>query len=204
MQIKLLKTIVSHIAGIDSENIVDLLYGKENVNEFLIAKKLNITINQARNILYKLGDEGLVGFIRKKDKKNGGWYTYFWTLDVGKSLLILRKRIINEINLLEKRSQSRKTKRFYYSPAADIEYSEESALEHNFVCPETGDVMELRDNSEEVKEIEIRVEVLKKDLGAVEVEVEVIRKKDEATLERRKRAEEKRKKAEIDARNFHA
>ena len=49
--------------------IVDLLYGKANVNEFLIAKKLNVTINQARNILYKLGDEGLVSFIRKKDKK---------------------------------------------------------------------------------------------------------------------------------------
>jgi len=54
MQIELLKEIVSVISGPTSIDIVDLLHKKKNVNEFLIAKKLNITINQARNILYKL------------------------------------------------------------------------------------------------------------------------------------------------------
>jgi len=93
MKIELLKDVVSHIAGPNSVDIVDLLYGKENVNEFLIAKKLDVTINQARNVLYKLAEEGLVSFIRKKDKKNGGWYTYFWTLNAKKSLLNLRNRI---------------------------------------------------------------------------------------------------------------
>ncbi len=72
MQEKILKKIVPQFAGQGSEKLVDLLFKKQNVNEFLIAKKLNLTINQTRNMLYKLADEGLVEFIRKKDKKKGG------------------------------------------------------------------------------------------------------------------------------------
>src|SRR3989344_5879391 len=85
MQIDLLKEIVSSVAGEKAKAVVDLLHQKKNVNEFLVAKKLKLTINQTRNILYKLADEGLVSFIRKKDTKKGGWDTYFWTLNSGKS-----------------------------------------------------------------------------------------------------------------------
>jgi len=72
----LLEETVEIVIGKQAEGIVDLLDGKKYVNEFIIAKKLGITINQARNILYKISDQGLVSFIRKKDKKKG-WYTYF-------------------------------------------------------------------------------------------------------------------------------
>src|SRR3989344_6702790 len=84
--LKLIREVIESIAGAHAVGIVSLLYGNKNINDFLIAKKLKLNINQTRNILYKLSDEGLVSFIRKKDKKNGGWDTYYWTLDVTKSL----------------------------------------------------------------------------------------------------------------------
>ena len=71
MQINLLKSLVEEMAGQGASQIVDILYNKKDINEFLIAKKMNLTINQVRNILYKLSAEGLVSFIRKKDKKKG-------------------------------------------------------------------------------------------------------------------------------------
>src|SRR3989344_724203 len=118
MQIKLLKDIVSSIVGQNAVKIVDLLYEKKNVNEFLIAKKLNLTINQTRNILYKLLDVGLVSFVRKKDGKKGGWYTYFWTMDVGRALELLRDRINRKIESIEHELKRRRSERFYYSPDA--------------------------------------------------------------------------------------
>ena len=69
MQVKFLKSVVEHLINKQSIPIVDLLVGKKDVNEFLIAKKLELTINQTRNILYRLSDYGLVSFIRKKDKR---------------------------------------------------------------------------------------------------------------------------------------
>src|SRR3989344_9542204 len=91
---RLLKKILKDLAGAKAEKLVDILYGKKNVNEFIIAKKLNLTINQARNVLYKLGDEGLVKFIRKKDSKKGGWYIYFWTLETEKGLDKYKEKIL--------------------------------------------------------------------------------------------------------------
>jgi len=69
MQVKLLHDLVEEMAGEDTGRIVDILFGKKDVNEFLIAKKMELTINQVRNILYKLSADGLVSFIRKKDGK---------------------------------------------------------------------------------------------------------------------------------------
>jgi len=96
--IELIKESVSGIIGKNGEPIVDILYKKKNVNEFLISKKLNLTINQTRNLLYKLSDKGLIYFIRKKDSKKGGWYTYFWTLDTKKCLELLHNQIFTQLN----------------------------------------------------------------------------------------------------------
>lgn len=193
MQIKLIKDVVSAISGPASSGIVDALYGKKNVNEFLIAKKLNMNINQTRNILYKLSDQGLVSFVRKKDKKNGGWYTYFWTLDIGKSLMNLKNTVFREIKLLEAQVNSKENNRFYYSPTADVEYSEEKALEYNFICPETGEVMELKNTSSEVGLLKKKVEILKKDLETVESELIIVQKKDGVVKARKIKSEERKK-----------
>jgi len=195
-QVELLRKIVDSIAGQNASDIVNILYGRENVNEFIIAKKLGITINQARNILYRLGDEGLVSFIRKKDKKNGGWYTYFWTLDIRKSLVALQKKMLNEIENLENQLKSKKTKRFYYCPNCEMEMSEENALLHDFTCPECGEVFELKDNLEVIESLERDTQELKHDLLFVEDEILVIEKREEAVKIRRLKAEEKKKKAE--------
>jgi len=199
MQIELLKEIVSVVSGPGSVDIVDLLYKKRNVNEFLIAKKLDMTINQARNILYKLADVGLVSFVRKKDKKNGGWYTYFWTLDVEKSLVALRKSIGDRVENLELQLRSKKTKRFYYSPEINVEYSEETALEHNFICPETGEVMQLKDNTEDISNLTAQISESREFLEKIDSEIEDLRKKLDISKGRRRKLEEKKKKAERDA-----
>jgi len=54
VQINLVRDVVQSSVGEDAVTIVDILFGKKNVNEFTIAEKLKITINQTRNLLYKL------------------------------------------------------------------------------------------------------------------------------------------------------
>lgn len=192
----LIRDIVVSIAGQNALGIVDLLYGKKNVNEFLIAKKLNLTINQIRNILYKLVDEGLVSFVRKKDSKKGGWYTYYWTLDIGKSLSSLKDVLEKEIENLRSQVQSKKTKRFYYCPNCDVEYNEENALLHNFTCPECGEVLQLKDNLSIVSELEKNIERFEKSILEVKNELQDIMKKGEKAIERKLKAEQKHKEKE--------
>ena len=78
--------LVEEIAGKDVIELVELIKGKEHVSEFKIADKLGVTVNQVRNMLYRLYSYNLVSFIRKKDKKKG-WYIYYWTFDQKKVMI---------------------------------------------------------------------------------------------------------------------
>ncbi len=193
---QLLKDIIAGFAGESAAGIVDLLHKKKNVNEFLIAKKLKLTINQTRNILYKLADEGLVSFVRKKDSKKGGWYTYFWTLNSGKSLIKFRDKLEEEIFRLKEQLEKRKNKTFYYSSGADLEYTEEEALLHDYICPETGEVLEVRESGEIVNRLQKEIDRLNALIQEVGIEIGEVEKREGRARARRIKKEEDKKKDE--------
>jgi transcription factor E len=196
MQVKLLKTIISSVAGNPAVGIVDSLYGKKNVNEFLIAKKLNLTINQTRNILYKLADEGLVSFNRKKDSKKGGWYTYFWTLNTGKSLLKYKEHVDAEIEAFNKEINNRKSNTFFYCVNCDLEFTQENALLQDYTCPECGEILQIKDSAEQVASVEKEIEKRNEILKVLNIELSDISEKEGKAKERKAKAEVKKKKEE--------
>jgi transcription factor E len=171
-----LKEVISIVVGKPAEEIVDLLDGDKYVNEFIIAKKLDLTINQARNILYKISDHGLVSSIRKKDKKKG-WYTYFWKIEVLKSLEFLRELVLKNLNQLKNQIKSRETKRFYVCERCNIEFNEENAMLHDFTCNECGEVFSAKDNEKVLKEFKKNEEKLENKLKVVDNEINLEKEK---------------------------
>jgi transcription initiation factor TFIIE subunit alpha len=190
---KFLKEIMIMIAGKQAEEIVDLLDGKKYINEFIISKKLNLTINQTRNILYKISDHGLVSFIRKKDKKKG-WYTYFWKIEILKCLEFLKANLMKKMEQIHYQIRSRKTKEFYFCERCHIEFNEENALVHNFTCPECGGILSLKDNTSVIKEYNKELDKLKKELELVDEELNKEKEKLEKSKIREAKKEEKIKK----------
>lgn len=189
---KLLMEIVVSIAGKQAEEIVNLLDGEKYVNEFIIAKKLNLTINQTRNILYKISDEGLVSFIRKKDKRKG-WYTYFWKIEILKSLEFLKENLMKKMDQVSHQIKSRQTKEFYSCETCNIEFSEENALIRDFTCNECGNIVSRKDNSSAIKEYTKELDKLKKELELVEEEVRIEKEKVDKKKAKEMKKEEKLK-----------
>ncbi len=187
---KFLKEIVVSLAGKQSEGVIDLFDGKKYVNEFIIAKKLNLTINQTRNILYKISDYGLVSFIRKKDKKKG-WYTYFWKIEILKSLEFLKENLMKKMEQIQHQITSRKTKEFYVCEKCNIEFNEENALIHNFMCNECGEIMSRKDNTPVIKEYNKETDKLRKELELIDEELKIEREKIEKSKARELKKEEK-------------
>jgi len=199
MQEKLLKSIVEELAGLGSGLIVDLLFNKRDVNEFLIAKRMKLTINQVRNILYKLSAEGLVSFIRKKDNRKG-WYIYFWTLNTEKCLVRLEAELQKKIKDLKEQLLNREQKRYYVCPSCKIEVSEETALENDFSCSECAEIYVLAGNEEHIKEINNKIKLRERELKLIQIELLDIRQKhekkrqsDENKLKNKKKQERKKK-----------
>lgn len=201
----LLKKAVVLVVGKQAEEIAPLIYSNKPVNEFNIAKSLNITINQTRNILYKLSDQGLVYSMRKKDKKKG-WYTYFWRIEIMKTLEFLKEDLLKRIGQIEETIHSRQSKQFFVCEKCAIEFTEEHALLKDFTCSECGGVFTLKDNSSVIRELNRQLDKLKKELEIIDIEIvkeqeklNKVRKKEIKVFEKEKvikRAEaaEKRKK----------
>ncbi len=178
---KFLKEVISIIVGKQAEDIISPLDSAKYTNEFLIAKKLGITINQTRNILYKIADYGLISSIRKKDKKKG-WYTYFWKIETLKSLEFLREILLKRIEQINNKIKSRETKEFYVCEECNIEFNEESALLHDFMCPECGKVLTLKNNTKFLRELNRELVKSKKELKLLDIEI----KKEKEKAEKRR------------------
>lgn len=186
---KFLKEVLIIVVGKQAEGLADLLDGKKYVNEFIIAKKLGITINQTRNILYKISDHGLVSSIRKKDSKKG-WYTYFWKFEEVRCLEFLKEVLSKRIEQVSNQIKSRETKDFYVCERCEREFNEETALAYDFTCNECGEVFTRKDNTKVIKEFKKELNKLKREFEQVEQEL----KKEKAKLESEKI--KKRKKIE--------
>ncbi|MEX2017091.1 MAG: hypothetical protein WD876_01320 [Candidatus Pacearchaeota archaeon] len=184
---KFLKEVVVILVGKQSEPIADLLDSKKHVNEFIIAKKLGLTINQTRNILYKIADHGLVSSVRKKDKRKG-WYTYFWKLENLKVLEFLREMLTKKIDTLVNQIRNRETKVFYVCKNCHVEYNEENALLHDFTCSECGEVFIKSDSAKILKDLRKENEKLRKELVIIDEEI-----KNEREVAEKNRVKEKNK-----------
>lgn len=186
-----LREVVAITAGKQAEEIADLLNNKKYVNEFILAKKMDITINQTRNILYKISDHGLVSSTRKKDKRKG-WYTYFWKIEVLKSLEFLRDLLVKNINQLSYHIKSRETKLFYVCERCNVEFNEENAMLHEFICNECGGVFTMKNNTKLLKDLERNLDKFKGKLSFVDVEIE----KEKVQINKKRAKELKKEEAE--------
>ncbi|MEX0920761.1 MAG: hypothetical protein WDZ62_00660 [Candidatus Pacearchaeota archaeon] len=176
---KFLEEAITLTVGRNSEEIVKLLYSKKHVNEFLLAKKLDITINQTRNILYKISDHGLLSSIRKKDKKKG-WYTYFWKIEVLKALEFVKTHFLKKKSQVERQINLRETERFYVCKRCNIELTEENALNQDFLCHECGAIFTVKDNRKVLKGMKKNLSKLKENIELIDKEI----KKEQERLEK--------------------
>jgi len=174
------------------------LNSKKHQNEFNIAKKMGITINQTRNILYKLSDFGLVSSERKKDKKKG-WYTYFWKFEIMKSLEFLQNLLLENKEEIKKEIETREKNNYYVCDLCNLEYNEDEALLMDFTCDECGDLFKTKDNSKLIRELNKRLEKIDERLEFINVEIEKEQKKldKKKTIQLKKEEKEKELKKEI-------
>lgn len=190
---KLLQEIIVVVVGKQAEPIVPLLNTNKHVNEFTLAKKLGITINQTRNILYKISDYGLVSSLRKKDKKKG-WYTYYWKFEILKCLEFLKNLLLEKKQEMDKESIERGSKTYYACELCNLEYGEDQALLMDFTCDECGELFTTKDNSKLVKDLDKNSAKIDEKLALVEIELE----KERVKLEKVKQIGLKKEEKELE------
>ena len=195
----LLRDMTVSIVGKGNEQIADFLNSVKPVNEFTIAKNMGITINQARNLLYKISDYGLVSSVRKKDKKKG-WYTYSWKFEILKCLEFIKKDLEDKKSQILNQIKRREESQFYVCEFCNLEYSEDQALLMDFTCDECGELLTLKDNTNLIKAFNKNLLKIEDVLLDVEAEIEVERKK----IDKKKQASLRKEQKEIEKKKEEA
>tara|TARA_Y100000310_G_scaffold340113_1_gene434838 strand:+ start:61 stop:594 length:534 start_codon:yes stop_codon:yes gene_type:complete len=155
-----INSLVAQVSGEDTVEVVNfILENGENISEFLISEKLTIPMNALRNKLYRLQENNLITFTRKKDKKKG-WYIYYWTFNHPQSISMVKKMKESRIDSLRKRLEREDSSIFYTCKSKCIRTKFDHALENNFLCSECGKILKEQDNSKIIKEIKKELTLL--------------------------------------------
>ncbi len=187
-----LEELVQILIGDDVLPLISLLVKKKNVSEFKLAEMLNITVNQTRNMLYRLNEHNLVSFMRKKDKKKG-WYIYYWSLNKPSIKNAMRKQKEKQLRTLTERLDREHEGIFYVCPTGCMRLKIDAAMEVEFRCQECGTLMREQDNTKTIANIRRMVAELQEELEAARQEELERLERIRVRVERKARAEERAK-----------
>lgn len=160
----LMEELVKEVAGDDVLALLRLILGKSNVSEFKIAEKLNTTVNQVRNMLYRLNEHNLVAFTRKKDKEKG-WYIYFWTFDTFNARQLIIERKQKKIAELKRMINEENTTGMYVCPNRCIRVNAQQALDLEYKCTTCNTLLKEEDSRQLVEKTKTYIEKLRAELN---------------------------------------
>ena len=159
----IMEAVVKEVVGDEAIPLIRFLKDNKNISEFKIAEVIKKEVNATRNILYRLYENNLVSFMRKKDKKKG-WYIYYWTFNqkrVKYLILDLKKKRLKKLN---ERMQRENEGNFFGCKNKCIRLNFDQASDFQFKCPECGSVLDQEDNGKIKEDIQKEIKELEKEL----------------------------------------
>ena len=157
---KLIKEVISELIGPEVVDVALYLYGKTDVSELIVAKDLKISIQEARALLYRLYENHVVVFERKRDKHKG-WHISHWDFVDANLIKLYNRSQQDKINDLNSRLEREQQNEFYMCKYACSRVEFDKAIELNFKCPECGFLMNPQDNKRTIEVINSRLKELK-------------------------------------------
>ncbi len=155
---KKVNDVVGEVVGEDAIKIVEYLKDKENISEFKIAEKTNSEIHQIRNILYRLHNQHLVTYKRKKDRQKG-WYISYWTFNKRRVKDLVGHLRIQKLDKFRERLEKEEKNRgfFFLCKNTCVRMDFDQATEYQFKCPECGTLLDQHDNSKTIDSLKQRI-----------------------------------------------
>lgn len=129
-----------------------------------IANKTGIKLNIVRKILYKLYDLKIANYKRSKDPETQ-WFTYSWKFEEAELINKINEECEEELSELRERLANEENNMFFICPQGHVRYNFDEASDEEFLCV-CGEELEFQDNSDIIKQINERIELIESDLNS--------------------------------------
>lgn len=155
----MIREVVTELVSEEAVKFIEYLRGKTKISEFIIAEELEVEIHRTRHVLYKLLENNLATFIRKKDKIKG-WYICYWDFNEGIIPYLHKKLKKEKAEKAKERLAREENNQFFMCRQAHVRMNFDQAIEFEFKCPECGEIMNQIDNSRTIEFLKERIKQL--------------------------------------------
>ncbi|MCW1296668.1 MAG: hypothetical protein OH319_03220 [Candidatus Parvarchaeota archaeon] len=151
------------ISGRDGIRLYSILSRVDKMDEFELARRLNLEVNVVRSLLYKLYNEKLVEYTKRRDRRKG-WWIYIWKVVPDRPLYLLKKRRKIKLARLKERLEKEKVIQLFQCEKCKVRMSFTKAMQNNFCCPYCGSQLTAVDSTIVIKELEREIAEIEKAL----------------------------------------
>lgn len=167
LQLEEARKYVVDVSGDNGLNVFKFLISHGEMEENLLAKKLKFEkANAIRKFLYRLYNKNLVSY-RKVKKNNKAWYTYFWSANPEKLVMIISQMYEEEIKQTRKSMELNKAEDFYVCDICNRRYDIGEALQNDFRCKNDGGILSHVESERVLEDKQSRIDFLNKKLENV-------------------------------------
>ncbi len=164
----IVKDFLKNVGGEESLALIKhCLNKRKNVSDEYLAKKMNLRVTEVRAVLNRLHYRGIVYYKKTKNHKTG-WYSYTWEIKPRRIAELILEEESEKIQKLENTKEFEKNYVFFGCKKPHDRLPFEIAAEYEFKCPACGTPMEAVDNEKRLKEVQQRIDQLKKELNYLE------------------------------------
>lgn len=161
---KMISEVIGELLGEHGMEIALFIKANPKASEFVIAKKMKLDIHHTRSMLYKLFENNLATFERKKDRQKG-WYITYWEFFPDNIGHIYKKLQHQKLDKLRDRLEKEEGTGYYMCKNACTRMDFDKAVEFNFKCPECSELMNPMDNKRTIEFINEKITDLKKEIA---------------------------------------
>ncbi|MFH1399539.1 MAG: hypothetical protein ABIG95_05500 [Candidatus Woesearchaeota archaeon] len=149
--------IVEEVIGKDAVAIIEYLKDRKNISDFKIAEKVNMNMQQVRNLLYQLHAHNLVRYIRKKDRVKG-WYISYFTFNKEGIKDLIDKVKAEKLEVYRQRLEKEASgKLFFMCPNFCVRLDFDQSIELDYKCPECGSLLKQQDNAKTIDKLKEKI-----------------------------------------------
>ena len=190
MRNKSIKDFLTNKIGEDGLILIEILFkAKKYVSEFTLAERSAIYVNTVRSLMYKLYENKIVNYNRKREKTRG-WYIYSWKFNPEKLVSHIIKTLENKKDNHEDNLSGQSKDEYFYCKDCNVKLPFAEAMEYNFSCPNCFQQMKVTSPVKENKAIKRHINDIEDTINKLE------RLKDRLDWMEEQRREKERKRLE--------
>ena len=149
--------LVSMIGGEIAGKVMKLLLKKPGITDEEIALKLKIDVRDARKILHRLNELGILHYELTRDKVTEH-RIFKWYVEEGQVTGFIMTHMKKILDRLKRKLESEKNNQFYWcGTPGHRKYLFDEAMDRLFRCPECGKPLQPYQNDEIVKALEWKI-----------------------------------------------